>query len=201
MNGWDGSGRRERGWLPLRRRGRFRGSLPGVGRCRLAGAVWLVVGVVLLGGCSGSDQRGDGAVTQPQQGLDEMGAVVKDPRELSYVELHNGAGVLELGVSKLLEEVGVMELLSSYIINVPWSAEFISGFETSKGSVASLFINADGGAEGDVVRRFESEVLYHVSGAVSSLSRAVVRRCCTTRSMGRWRSAGAGRGGLMWSCS
>ena len=94
---------------------------------------------------------------------------MEDPRDLSVRELQDGAGVLELGVSRLLEEVGVLELLEGYIINVPPTAAFISNFGRAKAMLASYYMSADMGTEGEVLHGFETEVLYHAGGAVDSM--------------------------------
>ena len=153
----------------------------GVGQYWAAGALWLLV-VVSLGACSGSQQRGNDAGTpaqqtaqpavsggEPAQDSEQVAGATKDPRELSITELNDGPGVMELGVSKQLEEVGVLELLESYIINVPPTAAFISRFEMAKSMGASHYINADAGAEGEILRRYEKEVLYHALSALSAM--------------------------------
>ena len=151
----------------------------GVGQYWAAGALWLLV-VVSLGACSGSQQRGNDAGTpaqqtaqpavsggEPAQNSEQVAGATKDPRELSITELNDGPGVMELGVSKQLEEVGVLEFLESYIINVPPTAAFISDFEMAKAMAASHYINADARADGDILRRFEKQVLYHALSAIS----------------------------------
>ena len=179
MTGRNAPTARDRTLLPRWWRGWSLRARQGVGQYWAAGALWLVV-VVSLGACSGSQQRGDDAGTLAQQTAqpavsggesaqppDSTADVARDPRELSITELNEGPGVLELGVSKLLEEVGVLELLESYIINVPPTAAFISDFEMAKSMGASGYINADAGADGDILRRFEKQVLYHALSAIS----------------------------------
>ena len=174
---------RDSSFLAGRWRGRLLRARRGVGGGWVAGVLWLLVGAVSLGACSGSQQHGDDAVAQPQQatqptaaggvsaqGPDAAVDADRDPTELTITELNIGPGVLELGVSKLLEEVGVMELLDSYVINVPPTAAFISDFEMAKAMHATDYINAEAGAEGDILRRFENEVLYHALSAISSSS-------------------------------
>ena len=85
------------------------------------------------------------------------------------LELNLGPGVLELGVSKLLEEVGVLELLGSYVINVPPTAAFISDFEISKAMIASDYISARVGDDYETLRAFEMKVLYQTIAATSSV--------------------------------
>ena len=171
---------RGRRCVPGRWRGRLLPVRRACGRFRVACALWLLV-VVSVGGCSGSPQRG-GTGTEPQQaaqsadsggvsGQDPVATVdTKDPTELSYAEIHEGPGVLELGVSKLLEEVGVLELLDSYIINVPPTAEFISRFELAKSQLASFYMNEEAVADSEILSRFEANVLYHALSALSALS-------------------------------
>ena len=98
-----------------------------------------------------------------------VGGAVEAARALSFKELHEGPGVVELRVSKLLGEVGVLALLEGYVINVPPTAAFISDFETSKAMLASRYMNAEAGAEGEVLHSFENGVLYHAVAATSSV--------------------------------
>lgn len=94
----------------------------------------------------------------------------RDPNELSLMELNETRGVLVLGVSKLFQQVGVLELLESYIINIPPTAEFLSRFELAKAKLASHYINLDAGDAGDIVGHFEANVLYYASGEGASLA-------------------------------
>lgn len=154
----------------------------GGGRGRLAAAAGVLAAIaVLLCGCSGSQQLSDNTdaqqATQPTavdgvsaQGSTEATVAGRDPRELSLTELNDGRGVLVLGVSQLLQEVGVLELLESYIINIPPTAEFLSRFELAKAQLASHYMNVDAGDAGDIVGRFEADVLYHSLAAGSSLA-------------------------------
>ena len=155
---------------------------PGVGVLCAAGALWLLV-VGSVGGCSGMRQGAGNTGERPEQtaqpavssvvaapGSDEAASeVARDPRELSPSELIEGPGVLELGVSKRLTEIGVLELLESYIINVPPTASFISIFETAKAWEASYHNNANAGAEAEVLYRFEGAVLSAASFAYDSV--------------------------------
>ena len=82
-------------------------------------------------------------------------------KELDFVELTSGPAVLERGAPKLLREVGVIEFLDSYIINIPTSAAFISGFETSRAQDSIEYVHADN--ENEAVPRFESRMLVWAS--------------------------------------
>ena len=64
----------------------------------------------------------------------------------------------------------MLELLESYIINIPPTAEFMSDFELAKAHLASHYMSLDAGDAGDIVGRFEAEVLYHSLAAGSSLT-------------------------------
>ncbi len=167
----DASGRPVRGSLLARWAGRLMRGRWRAGRSEVLGAAGLVVAVVLICGCSGTPQQtgpvASGGTSAPV--FAEGAADGRDPRELTISELLSGPGVLELGVSKLLVEVGVLGLLEGYIINVPPRAEFIYGVETSRSGLASHYIHADAETESDTVRRFEREVLYHAQTAESSL--------------------------------
>ena len=158
---------RAHGGGSLRRRGRLV-------TCRSVGGCWVgvVLLVVSLCGCSGSQPEQGAQQVVPGdlvQDSEEAAGAAGDPRELSITELNEGPGVLELGASKLLAEVGVLELLDGYIINVPPTAAFISNFERAKSMQASHYINADAGAEGEILHAFENEVLYHAGAATSSI--------------------------------
>ena len=146
----------------------------GVGGCAVMGAVGLLLVVVLLGGCSGSQpQQADravvsGGVSAPGPG--ETGAsAVRDPRELSFVELVNSPAVLELGMSRLLGEVGALGLLEGYIIDVAPTAGFIWRFELAKSQLASYYMNAGAGAEGEALHAFQNRVLGSVDTAAKVL--------------------------------
>ena len=136
----------------------------------MAGGLWVLFAVVLLCACSGSQEGGGEAGGVSVQSSDGTAEPARDPREMSITELNEGPGVLELGVSKLLEEIGVLELLEGYLINVPPTAAFISRFEKSKAWHASHYINADAGADSEILDRFESEVFYHAGAGISSLA-------------------------------
>lgn len=183
MSCTDAPAARRANWLSVRRRGRLWQARGGAGGSCASGGLWLVMVVVLLGGCSESSRPSEGAGQQPQQttrqpeaegaaarGSDEAAGAVADPRELSITELNDGPGVLELGVSELLGEVGVLEFLEGYVINVPPTAEFISRFEVAKAQLASHYMHLDAGDAGDIVGRFEANVLYHSLAGLSSLS-------------------------------
>ena len=158
------------------------GALLGSDRARRAAAAGVLAATaVLVVGCSGSQHLSGNPdaqqATQPTavdgvsaQGTAEESEVPRELRELSLTELNDGRGVLVLGVSKLLEDVGVLELLESYIINIPPTAEFLSDFELAKAQLASHYMNLDAGDAGDIVGRFEAEVLYQTLAAGSSLT-------------------------------
>ena len=92
-----------------------------------------------------------------------------DPRQLSFDDLIHGPGSQEFGASKLLREVGVVEMLRDYIINVPPSAEFIAGAEATMASLSTyeFYVGAD--ADGKVMEYFESSMLRFARHAMDTL--------------------------------
>ena len=109
---------------------------------RLAAArrwVQLWAAAMMVWGCTGSSVPSGSdaaALTQPAQpggvaepGPGTAGGSAVDVRELSRLELVEGPGALELAVSVMLRELGVVHLLESYLINIPPAAEFLFNFE------------------------------------------------------------------------
>lgn len=144
-------------------------------RCWSA-AVLMLAGVVLSGSCADGSQ--DERLAEAQQRLDAVasgGAVsddlagtgaAEDPRLLSPAELLSGSDTLHLGGSRMVREVGVFEFLESYIINVPPTAGFVPLLEVTKSRVATSFLYADSGKEGDQRHAFERRVLGDADGAL-----------------------------------
>ncbi len=95
-----------------------------------------------------------------------------DPRNLTDVDLNDGPGTQELGASKLLREIGVMELMDSYIINIPPSAQFIARWDANKAAVSNLYYFADAGDAAEIVDTFESSILGWAQGAMGALPEA-----------------------------
>lgn len=91
-----------------------------------------------------------------------------DPRRLSDSEVNDGPGSQQLGVSMLLGEVGVIELLDRYIINIPSSAEFIAGWETNKAWVANYYTYLNSDATSKLQGAFEDRILSAASTAMES---------------------------------
>ena len=166
------------------------GVLLGIRRCAAgrsaARSVWLLLVVTLLAACAGSGERGVGESSSPESSLplathnewaldlDLFEGLSEDLKLMNYRELLNGTGVLELGVSKYLAEVGVLDLLDDYLANLPPTAEFISRFELAKGGVAlnRLYSEEDedrADASDGELRRFERQVLSFAVGALESL--------------------------------
>ena len=146
----------------------------GMVRRGMTAAVGLSTVGVLLWGCTGSPA--DSEVTTPAVEHSVPAEVAQlpdyagldpedDPRQLDFSELNDGPGSQEFGASKLLREVGVIELLESYIINIPPSAKFIAGWEANKASISSFFYYADA----EIMSYFESSVLRFADYASGSL--------------------------------
>ncbi|MCY3948385.1 MAG: hypothetical protein OXF61_04210 [Acidimicrobiaceae bacterium] len=72
-------------------------------------------------------------------------------------------------MSELLREVGVVELLEGYIINIPPSASFIAKWETNKASVSTFHSYADAGADDKIIGAFEARLLRSAEDAMSPL--------------------------------
>lgn len=92
-----------------------------------------------------------------------------DPRQLSDVDINNGPGSLRLGVSELLREIGVVELLDRYIVNVPPTAKFIAQWEANKASISNHFYTIDTDVDSESMRSFESAFLRFAQDAMTSL--------------------------------
>ena len=89
---------------------------------------------------------------------------------MSFSELNNGPGVLELDVSKLLQEVGVMDLLERYIINIPRTAAFVAFYDTGRAGVATSHIHAAAEPGSEVIREFERRLLVWANHATLLLA-------------------------------
>ena len=90
----------------------------------------MLAGAVLLVGCadrSGDSEAGDASPLTLGAGhsasdaarVVEWEAVPEDLRALSNYDVYRGGATEHHGVSRLLREVGAVELLESYIINIP----------------------------------------------------------------------------------
>ena len=133
---------------------------------------------MLLWGCTGSSADDENVQPAPQHTVPSEVAQLPDyaslgpeddPRQLSFGDLNNGPGTQELGASKLLTGVGVMEMLESYIINVPPSARFVAGWDANKASVSNVYRFADAGADGEIMDYFESSMLRFAQHAMSTV--------------------------------
>ena len=153
------------------------------GRCagalRAAGLVCAVAMAVSLWGCTGSREAGDGGVAQTQQpsasggvaglGSSEDAEALRALKELDFIELTQGPAVLERGVSKFYRELGVIEFLDAYIIDMPPTAEFISGAALINGGIANRYFHADAGTEGGTQHLFENRLLQAANRAIRSV--------------------------------
>ena len=133
----------------------------------------LLVAALVLAGCSGSrsgtygdalslvaEESGPG----PALDGDAPGEVVPDLHDLGRQELRDGPAVRQLGVARLLREVGAIELLDRYIVNLPTGAYFLHNFEIQAAMSASTWSNRDEGDRDDVTHTFEQQVLIAVDG-------------------------------------
>ena len=136
---------------------------------------------VLLWGCAGSSANVEDTQVAAQQLVPAEVARLPDyasldpdddPRKLTDEDLNDGPGSQEVGVSVLLREIGVMELLDSYMVNIPPTAEFIALWEANKASVSNFYHYADAEAQEELIRVFEMWVLQSVPKAMTSLPEA-----------------------------
>ena len=136
---------------------------------------------LLLCGCTGTPGINGEVGTQPSLSIPadvlDLGLPVttpdgRDPNEMSITELISGPGAQELGASRLLRESGVLDLLESYIINMPPSAEFISVTDLIRGSVAADDYYEDIGASRGPLHLFEKSVLLSASWVIRSVPQA-----------------------------
>ncbi|WP_419554155.1 hypothetical protein [Candidatus Poriferisodalis sp.] len=88
-----------------------------------------------------------------------------DLHDLWYQELRDGPAVQHLGVARLLSEFGAIELLDSYIVNIPTGAFFLPNFELQAAMSASRIMHDSAGDEARVVYDFERELLSTVRNA------------------------------------
>ncbi|MCY3950910.1 MAG: hypothetical protein OXF61_17160 [Acidimicrobiaceae bacterium] len=140
---------------------------------------WLFAAVVLLWGCTSSSGQDGSDPTITSDAAQPSGASETGPErapepaaglhELSRLELVEGPAAQELEVSELLRRVGVLELLGTYVINIPPTAEFISSFELLRGWTANDHHFADADPEGEISRLFENRILSAALSALESL--------------------------------
>ncbi len=136
--------------------------------------VMLMVLTGLLAGCSGAqrstyenalsldvEQSGVSSATSGSANV----ASEFDLYDRNRRELRDGPAVQHLGVARMLRNIGVMELLSSYIVNVPRGAFFLPNFELQAAMSASRIAHGDASAEARLLWDFEREMLSIVRSA------------------------------------
>ena len=121
-------------------------------RCVRSVRWWRVAGLVLAGavmvaGCAGRAAGNgandpvtlSGAEVGPPVGVGSVDwdAIPDELRAMDLTEVHAGYAALHHGVSKLLVEVGALELLDSYLIDVPPSAGYFAIWEMGTAASAS----------------------------------------------------------------
>ena len=126
-------------------RSRMRRGVRSVQRLRVAGLV--LAGAAMVAGCAdrvvGNGTNDpvtlSGAEVGPPAGVGSVDwdAIPDELRAMDISEVHGGAAALHHEVSKLLVEVGVLELLDSYLINVPPSAGYFAVWEMGTAVSAS----------------------------------------------------------------
>ncbi len=158
------------------------GSVPsasaGTDLTRYHGLRWVTVMMLdlagLLVGCSGaqgSTYENALSLDVEQSGVNSAtsGSVNTtaefDLNDLNRRELRDGPSVQHLGVARMLRNVGVMELLGSYIVNIPRGAFFLPNFELQAAISASRITHGDASAEVRLLWEFEREMLSIVRNA------------------------------------
>ena len=108
---------------------------PDANRSRFSGWCAVLLGAIVscwLCGCAQNEYEQALALSRAEQpGVSFVGpeSVPDDLRELDFAEIDQGAGTEHLGAARMLREVGLLEFLESYIINIPPSAQFLAGKE------------------------------------------------------------------------
>lgn len=133
----------------------------------------LMVAALILAGCtsaSGAYEDALSLVTE-ESGSGPARDDVTDtgtapsPYDLPYKELRDGPAAQHLGVARMLDKAGAIELVSRYIINIPNGAYFLPNFELQAAKSASWHSHNSAGDEARVMRDFERAVLHAVDGA------------------------------------
>ena len=151
----------------------------------VAGAAWrrvlscaIAVALLAAGGLAGgcSDSGGDGvyedalSLVAPESGTEAArdGAVTAgsepDLHDLGRAELRDGPAVQHLMIARLLSEVGMIEMLNSYIVNIPTGAYFLHNFETQAAMSAATWAHRAAEEHNDVAHGLEQQVLIAVDG-------------------------------------
>ncbi len=143
--------------------------------------VMMMVLAGLLAGCAGADRSTyENALSLDieQSGVSSASSGSAnatsefDLHDLNRRELRDGPAVEHLGAAQMLRNVGVMELLSSYIVNIPTGAFFLPNFELQAAMSASRIAHGDASAEARLLWDFEREMLSIVRNAESFWSPA-----------------------------
>lgn len=137
--------------------------------------------VLLFYGCSGSNESVDTTLSSPradmsfsQDFIAEQVADASAESEANLGNLHNNRvfavpGVLELSGVKLLQDVGAVEFVKTYIANFPTSAQFLTFWEVARIRTAMDYLHDGEDVSGTVLADFEFGVLRTAKRAGSSL--------------------------------
>ena len=133
----------------------------------------LAVAIVLVGCTDRSSESGvDRAVmtssAEAAASSVDWSAIPDELLSMDRIDVFRGAAGPHHGVSKLVTEVGVLDLLGSYVINVPPSATFLPNWELSRATDAVSELSAEGSESGSIRREFERRVLIKASNAFGS---------------------------------
>lgn len=133
---------------------------------------------LIVWGCTGSSATDGDVVARPlsstpayvlEFGTRDTAADGRDPDGMCFSELISVPGARLLGASRYLREVGVIEFLDSYIINMPPSAEFISATDLIRSGVAADDFYSEIGASGGAVHLFENRLRQAAGWAIQSV--------------------------------
>ncbi|MXX41892.1 MAG: hypothetical protein F4Z53_02445 [Acidimicrobiales bacterium] len=80
---------------------------------------------------------------------------------MTYRKLIDGPEVQELDAVQLFRDVGVIEFLRDYIVNIPMSASFVAEYEASRARDSINYVPVDG--ETDAISEFEKRMLVWTS--------------------------------------
>ncbi|MXW61870.1 MAG: hypothetical protein F4003_08845 [Acidimicrobiaceae bacterium] len=142
----------------------------------------LLGGALILWGCARSPAADSETVESSAVGhavpegvaqlpnLDLLADTTVDPREFSIEEINDGPATQQLGAAKLLHDNGVMDLLDSYIINIPHSAESIVRWDLTKSWVANAYHNDGAEPAQQAVGNFENRILSSALDALDLLA-------------------------------